>query len=113
MQATVIETPTYLARASKIMSPAEMSSVVNSVSISPEAGDVIKGSGGLRKARVALARRGKSGGARVIYWYHNERFPVVLLWAFSKNETENITKSQLAILVKYSETLQRDFRRQK
>jgi hypothetical protein len=113
MQATVVETPTYLARASKIMSAAEMNSIVNFVSAAPESGDIIKGSGGLRKARVALGGRGKSGGARVIYWYYNESFPAVLLWAFAKNETENITKSQLATLAKYSVALRNDFRRSK
>lgn len=111
MQVTVVETPTYLARASKLMSPAEMSSVFNFVSMTPEAGDIIKGSRGLRKTRVALSGRGKSGGARVIYWYYNEGFPAVLLWAFAKNETENITKSQLATLAKYADALRNDFRR--
>jgi hypothetical protein len=43
MQATVVETPTYLARASKIMSAAEMNSIVNFVSAAPESGDIIKG----------------------------------------------------------------------
>jgi hypothetical protein len=79
-QVTVVETPTYLVRASRIMTSAEMNSVVEFVSRTPEAGDVIKGSRGLRKTRVALSGRGKSGGARVIYWYYNEGFPAVLLW---------------------------------
>ncbi len=113
MQVTVVETPTYLVRASKVMTSAEMNSVVDFVSRTPEAGDVIKGSRGLRKTRVALAGRGKSGGARVIYWYYNEGIPAVLLWAFAKNETENITKSQLATLAKYAEALRTDFRRLK
>lgn len=64
----VVETPLYLAKA-------ERDHVVDIISENPEAGVVIKGTGGLRKMRIALQGRGKRGGGRVIYWYHSTSSP--------------------------------------
>jgi len=50
----------------------------------PEAGEIIPETGGVRKIRWALAGRGKRGGTRVIYCYHNERLPLFLLTAYGK-----------------------------
>ena len=49
---------------------------------------------GGRKVRVALAGRGKSGGARVIYYFHSDRLPVFALTVFAKNEMTNLTPAQ-------------------
>ena len=64
---TVVETSVYLARAARIMSDGERVQIVHVVAARPDAGVVIRGSKGLRKLRVALAGRGKSGGGRIIY----------------------------------------------
>jgi hypothetical protein len=37
--------------------------------------------------------RGKSGGMRMIYYYHNQTMPILLLAGFAKNEMENIGKA--------------------
>ena len=50
------------------------------------------GAGGFRKLRFARQGMGKSGGARVIYIYHNEKFPVFLVTVFAKNRKDNLTK---------------------
>lgn len=60
----------------------------------PECGEVMQGTGGVRKIRVALAGRGKSGGARVIYYFHSDRLPVLALTVFAKNERANLTPAQ-------------------
>ena len=52
------------------------------------------GTGGFRKVRVAMEGRGKSGGARVIYFLHNETMPVYLLTVFAKNDKENLTQGE-------------------
>ncbi|NJM30991.1 MAG: addiction module toxin RelE [Rhizobiales bacterium] len=80
----VVETPAYLAKAEHIMGEEERWVVVDMVSLNPLGGVLIRGSGGLRKMRIALEGRGKRGGGRVIYWFHSPRFPAVLLWAFAK-----------------------------
>lgn len=51
------------------MSEEERTAVVNALAATPDAGVLIKGTGGLRKLRIPLAGRGKRGGARVIYWF--------------------------------------------
>ena len=61
----------------------------------PEAGKVIPGGGGLRKLRRPLAGRGKSGGARVIYYYMSADGLIYLVYAYAKNARENLTPVQL------------------
>jgi hypothetical protein len=48
---------------------------------------------------VALAGRGKRGGARVIYMWRVSRSRILLLYAYRKNEMEDLTPDQLAELV--------------
>src|ERR1700712_5119896 len=57
-------------------------------------GDVIPGSGGLRKIRIALPGRGKSGGARIIY-YQIVDDCVLFLTIYAKSERDNLTASEL------------------
>ena len=64
----------------------------------PGAGDVIKGSGGARKVRVAAKGRGKRGGARVIYFFISKSMTVYLLLAYSKSEKDDLTPAEVKIL---------------
>src|ERR1700730_878230 len=81
--------PTYLAVANKLLNEEERADIVALVAADPECGDLIRGTGGFRKVRVARKGMGKSGGARVLYIWRNERFPVFLITVFPKNEKEN------------------------
>lgn len=101
---TVIETEVYLRTAEPLMTDAERAAVVDYFAANPQAGDVIPGAGGLRKARVPLAGRGKRGGARVISYFVSER-GVYLLLAYAKNEQANVTPDQARILARLVETL--------
>jgi hypothetical protein len=103
MLVSVIETDAYVSKAAKIMSAAEMESVVLMISEGPTVGDVIPGTGGLRKMRIPLQGRGKRGGGRVIYWYYNAGYPAVLMWAFAKNEASDLTSAQKKSLVAMSD----------
>jgi hypothetical protein len=91
---TVVETPTYLAIANKLFSEEERADIVALVAADPECGDLIRGTGGFRKVRVARKGMGKSGGARVVYIWRNERFPVFLIAVFPKNEKENLSMEE-------------------
>ncbi|MGA9384304.1 MAG: type II toxin-antitoxin system RelE/ParE family toxin, partial [Candidatus Sulfotelmatobacter sp.] len=88
---TVVETPTYLAIADNLFGEEERVDIVALVAADPECGDLICGTGGFRKVRVARKGMGKSGGARVVYIWRNERFPVFLITVFPKNEKENLS----------------------
>ena len=91
---TVVETEEFLKHAKPLMSNSDRAELVAFVGANPEAGEIIPESGGLRKIRWALEGRGKRGGARVIYYYHNERLPVFLLSAYAKNRKANLSKAE-------------------
>lgn len=60
----------------------------------PKVGDLIPRTGGLRKLRFATGNKGKSGGSRVIYYYHNKNHPVFLIYAYAKAKQEDLTPAQ-------------------
>ena len=61
----------------------------------PDAGDIIKGSGGIRKIRWAGSGRGKRGGIRVIYYFISEQDKIFMLYAYPKNEQDDLNSSQI------------------
>ena len=65
----------------------------------PDAGALLRGGKGLRKLRWALQGRGKSGGARVIYYWRNAAGRVYLLYAYAKNAQADLTAAQTRLLV--------------
>ena len=91
---TVVETPAYLRQAERLLSEAEREVVVSLVGEDPECGVVLRGTGGVRKVRVAREGGGKSGGFRVIYFFHDLGMPVYLLSVFAKNEKANLTRAE-------------------
>ncbi len=91
---TVVELSGFTAKASRILSDDEKVDAVTMISANPLCGDLIRGTGGIRKVRLALSGRGKSGGARVVYYFRNEGMPVYLLTVFAKNEKENLSQSE-------------------
>lgn len=54
----------------------------------------MEGTGGIRKLRWRRGGRGRSGGVRVIYYFHSDAMPLYLLTVFSKNERANLTGAQ-------------------
>jgi hypothetical protein len=66
--------------------------------LSPAAGDVIRGTHGLRKLRWAASGRGKRGGARVIYYFQVSADHIYLIHGYLKAEREDVTPQQLKVL---------------
>jgi hypothetical protein len=64
----------------------------------PDAGDLIPGSGGLRKIRMRLAGRGKRGGARVLYYWMKERSRIYMLLVYAKNARADLSRQEIAEL---------------
>ena len=91
---TVVETPFFLRKAAGLLAEEEKGLLIAFVAANPEAGDVIPESGGVRKVRWAAKGRGKRGGVRVVYYFHNEAFPVFLLTVYSKSQKANLTKAE-------------------
>ncbi|NVN09726.1 type II toxin-antitoxin system RelE/ParE family toxin [Nguyenibacter vanlangensis] len=76
------------------MTEDDIARVVNIVAANPQAGDVMKGTGGCRKLRISGRGRGKSGGYRTITFFGGDDLPVFLITVFSKGERANLTKSE-------------------
>jgi len=91
----VVETPEYLAAAKRAgMTDAERESAVNFIAANPDAGEIVPGTGGCRKVRVAKEGKGKSGGYRLITYYGSSNQPVFLLTVISKGKQANLTERQ-------------------
>jgi hypothetical protein len=91
----VVETPTYLRSAKQLaMTAEEMASAVELVSRTPQAGDVIQGTGGARKLRLRGRGKGKSGAYRLITYYAGEDIPAFLLDVYSKSDKINLTQAE-------------------
>lgn len=95
---TVVETASFISDAKGCMSDTERTEAITLIASNPECGDVIPGGGGIRKVRFAIGGRGKSGGVRIIYYFHNQRVPVFLLAVFAKNEQANLTRAEVTML---------------
>jgi len=64
----------------------------------PEAGNVIRGSGGIRKLRWGREGRGKRGGMRVIYYYASALSHIYFLTLYRKSEVSDLSRSQIKVL---------------
>lgn len=87
------------------MDDAERAELITYLAYHPAAGAVIPGSGGVRKLRWRLEGRGKRGGARVIYYYHDMEMPLYLVTAYAKNERENLSQDEINTLQKIARAL--------
>ena len=89
------------------MTDEERAEAVDFLAERPDAGDVIPGTGGCRKVRIAGKGKGKSGGYRVITLYADGDTPVFLLTVISKGKRADLTQGQRNDLKKESDHGQR------
>src|SRR5271168_4612084 len=107
----VVETPEFIQAATKLLSERERSELVDFLARNPAAGDLISGTGGVRKLRWGLEGRGKRGGARVIYFYHNADMPLFALTAYAKNERTDLSQAERNELQKLTKLLVQSYAR--
>ena len=81
---TVAELSTFIRSAEKLLDASERQEVINYLATHPKAGIVMEGTGGVRKLRWSRGNQGKSGGVRVIYYFHNEFMPFIFADPFCK-----------------------------
>jgi len=88
-------TPTFDRKAEKLLMPSLLEELYDYLETYPEKGDLIQGTGGVRKLRwkAGGSDKGKSGGVRILYHY-SKGILVLLITAYSKSEKENITKKE-------------------
>lgn len=95
-----IETPTFTRLIAMLLDDDEYSRLQEELVKRPDAGDLIKDGGGIRKFRWKRAGTGKRGGIRVIYYWLMEDDQLFLLVAYPKNVKDNLTGKETAILRK-------------
>ena len=110
---TIVELPEFIRRSDKLFSQAEKFSIINYLALHPASGDIMQGTGGIRKLRWSAKGRGKSGGVRVIYYYHNKTLPLFLLTVFGKGEKANLSKQERNDLATLTTIIIKNYRGQK
>ena len=106
---TIVELPEFLRKSDKLLKNSERQSIINYLALHPESGDIMPGTGGIRKLRWSAQGKGKSGGVRVIYYYHNKTMPLFFLTVFGKGEKANLSKGECNELAAYTSLLVKNY----
>ena len=93
-----IETPTFTRLVQALLPDEQYHKLQVSMMESPTSGDMIKGSGGIRKLRYALPNTGKRGGVRVIYYWETAKGIFYMLLIYPKSTKDNLTDREISIL---------------
>ena len=96
----ILETHAFTARILELLSDDEYRLLQQALVARPDAGRLIRGTGGLRKVRCAAKGHGKRGGARIVYYWHAPGDRLLMLLAYAKGEQGDLTPRQRAILRK-------------
>ena len=78
------------------MSAAELWRLIGRLVANPRAGDLIVGTGGARKVRMAGRGKGRSGGFRVISYFAGEELPVFLVTVYAKGDRADLSAAERA-----------------
>lgn len=102
---TVAETQAFMRAAIRIWNEEELAALVDHLAHNPEDGDIIPGTGGVRKLRWGKAGVGKRGGARVIYFYYQTDCPLYLLLAYAKAQASDLTADEKKMVAAFAEVI--------
>lgn len=94
----LIETSLFTKQVRAALSEEEYRLLQLELILRPDSGDLIPGSGGLRKVRCRLAGRGKRGGARVIYYWKRAANQIFLLFLYPKGVQSKLAPAELRAL---------------
>lgn len=97
---TFIETPLFTKLVTEYLSDEEYTQLQAYLAENPEAGTVIRGSGGVRKVRWSMKGRGKRGGLRVIYYIRLPESEFWMLTLYPKNVADSIPAHTLRAIRK-------------
>jgi mRNA-degrading endonuclease RelE of RelBE toxin-antitoxin system len=103
MRSVFVESTIFEKYRDKYLNDEEYSLFQAELMSNPKQGDVIQGTGGLRKIRVASKGKGKRGGSRIIYYFLDAKRRFYLLTIYSKNEVSDLTADQKKQLMAFME----------
>ncbi len=110
---TIAELPEFIHTAQKLLTETERQDIILYLAEHPKTGDLMEGTGGVRKLRWGRGGQGKSGGVRVIYYFHDEVMPLYLLTLFAKGDQSNLTKGERNELADLAKLLVHAWKRKK
>ena len=110
---SVIETNAFIKSAAPLFTETEKAALISYLAANPFAGDEIRGSGGVRKVRFAIGGRGKSGGARVIYFVYDLGHPLMLLACYGKSDRANLSDAEINAFARLTAEIKAEFRSRK
>jgi len=110
---TVVEFTLFIHAVQEVWDEAECALFTSYIAENYEEGDLISGTGGLRKIRWSRPGIGKKGGVRVIYYYYDQMTPVFLVYAYAKNVQENLTAGDKKYLSMLTEKLKNEIKTKK
>ena len=90
-----VETSLFTAQLGRYLSDDDYRELQTHLMARPDAGAIIRGSGGIRKVRWGVRRRGKSGGVRVIYYWATAAAQIYLLTIYGKSDRSGIDRETL------------------
>jgi hypothetical protein len=93
-----IETSVFTKRLRELLSDGSYVAFQHQLADRPDMGDVIEGTGGIRKVRVASSGHGKRGGSRVVYYHFTSASQIALLLIYPKNEKDDLTADDRKML---------------
>ena len=94
MEMEFIETPLFTRLVKKLLDDDEYRELQEVLIYRPDLGDVIQGTGGLRKIRWMRKGRGKRSGVRVIYYWLMDDEQILMLYIYPKRQQEELTSEQ-------------------
>jgi mRNA-degrading endonuclease RelE of RelBE toxin-antitoxin system len=98
-----VEFPNFTKRVTELLADEDYRRLQAALITNPELGDLIRGTGGLRKVRWSAKGRGKRGGVRVIYYWIPRRDQVLMLVIYPKSARDDLTADERKLLAKLVE----------
>lgn len=106
VQLEFIYTPLFEASIQGLLDDEGMRHLERELLEDPQRGDVVAGTGGVRKMRAAVPGRGKRGGARIIYFVVAMRNRIYFLLAYAKNQKVDLTAAEKRTLRAFARKLE-------
>lgn len=96
----IMEFPAFRSEADDLFTREELDDLRTLLAFNPESGNLIPGTGGIRKLRCGVEKKhkGTRGGARVIYYFHSDVMPLALLAVYAKNEKIDLSADEKKVL---------------
>lgn len=109
MKLAFVELPFFEKYRAEYLSDDEYRALQNELLDNPEKGDLIQGSNGLRKIRVANSKRnkGKRGGARAIYYYYINNQTIYFFTIYGKETKDDLKPEELKVLAQLADSIKK------